>query len=121
LKEREQAFRKSYQQSIEQARRDAAVGWNDRPVSTDRVRMEMWDVMKDRDWSYVGRAGSASRLWKMNRPYHHIGESGGAGIGYSLPASVGAALANREHGRFSVAIQPDGDCLYAPGAIWTAA
>jgi thiamine pyrophosphate-dependent acetolactate synthase large subunit-like protein len=34
---------------------------------------------------------------------------------------VGAALANKKYGRFSVAIQPDGDLMYAPGALWTAA
>jgi thiamine pyrophosphate-dependent acetolactate synthase large subunit-like protein len=83
--------------------------------------MELWDVMKDRDWSYVSRLPSASRLWKMDKHYHHIGGSGGAGVGYNLPASIGAALANREHGRFSVSIQPDGDSLYASGALWTAA
>jgi len=34
---------------------------------------------------------------------------------------VGGALANRDEGRFSVSIQSDGDLLYAPGALWTAA
>ena len=47
--------------------------------------------------------------------------AGGGGIGYGAPASVGGALANRRHGRFSVAIQTDGDLMYAPGALWTAA
>ena len=36
------------------------------------------------------------------------------GIGYGTPASVGAALANKRHGRLSVAIQTDGDLMYAP-------
>ncbi len=121
LKEREQRYKKSHQQAIEGARRTAALGWNQSPVSIDRISMELWDVMKDRDWSYVSRLPSASRLWDMNKHYHHIGGSGGAGVGYNLPATIGAALANREHGRFSVSIQPDGDSLYAPGAIWTAA
>jgi len=42
-------------------------------------------------------------------------------MGYGAPASVGAALANREHGRLTVNIQGDGDFLYVPGAFWTAA
>lgn len=117
LKEREQRYKKSHQQAIEGARRAAALGWNQSPVSIDRISMELWDVMKDRDWSYVSRLPSASRLWDMNKHYHHVGGSGGAGVGYNLPATIGAALANREHGRFSVSIQPDGDSLYAPGAI----
>ena len=44
-----------------------------------------------------------------------------SGIGYGAPASVGAALANRKYGRLSVAIQNDGDLMYAPGVLWTAA
>jgi acetolactate synthase-1/2/3 large subunit len=44
-----------------------------------------------------------------------------AGIGYNAPASVGAALANRKHGRLSINIQNDGDLMYAPGILWTAA
>ena len=45
----------------------------------------------------------------------------GAGIGYGLPAAIGAALANRKHGRLTINIQNDGDLNYAPGVLWTAA
>ena len=34
---------------------------------------------------------------------------------------MGAALANRKHGRLSVSIQDDGDLLFAPAVLWTAA
>ena len=34
---------------------------------------------------------------------------------------MGAALANKKHGRISVNIQCDGDLNYAPGVLWTAA
>jgi acetolactate synthase I/II/III large subunit len=57
----------------------------------------------------------------MDKFHHHIGGSGGAGQGYNLPASIGAALANRDRGRFSISIQCDGDFMYSPGAMWTAA
>jgi len=53
--------------------------------------------------------------------FRSIGGSGGAGIGYGAPASAGAALANKKHGRLSVSIQTDGDLMYAPGVLWTAA
>jgi acetolactate synthase-1/2/3 large subunit len=43
------------------------------------------------------------------------------GIGYAASASVGAALANRRHGRLTVALQPDGDLLMTIGVLWTAA
>jgi len=122
IQERQVNFRKSHQTAVENTRRQVALGWNQQPITLNRLSMELWQVLKDRDWSYTGRVNSAmQRLWTMDRHYHHIGGSGGAGIGYELPASVGAALANREHGRFTATIQPDGDALYAPGAMWTAA
>ena len=34
---------------------------------------------------------------------------------------MGAALANRKHGRLTVNIQSDGDLMFAPGILWTAA
>ena len=61
------------------------------------------------------------RLWNFDKPYQYLGASGGAGIGYGAPAAVGAALANKKHGRLSVSIQNDGDLMYAPGVLWTAA
>src|SRR5258708_23662909 len=57
----------------------------------------------------------------MEKPGAGVGASGGYGVGYGAPASVGAALANRDLGRFSVNIQSDGDLMYAPGVLWTAA
>src|SRR5581483_8685104 len=38
-----------------------------------------------------------------------------------LSASIGAALANRSKGLLSIDHQPDGDALYLPAALWTAA
>jgi len=121
LKDRAEKYRVAYAKGREEERIAAARGWNDKPVSMYRLNMELYDVIKDRDWSFLSQLNGAMGLWPMTRHYHHIGGSGGAGIGYELPASVGAALANRDHGRFSVAIQPDGDFLFAPGVVWTAA
>src|SRR4029453_9364843 len=53
--------------------------------------------------------------------YQYIGVSGGWGIGYGGPAAVGAGLANRKYGRLSVSLQNDGDLMYAPCVLWTAA
>jgi thiamine pyrophosphate-dependent acetolactate synthase large subunit-like protein len=57
----------------------------------------------------------------FDKHHQYIGVSGGSGIGYGMPASIGAALANRKYGRLSVNIQNDGDMMYAPGVLWTAA
>ena len=73
----------------------------------------------------MSRVGIVSRwplrLWNFDKHYQYIGGSGGAGVGYGAPAAVGAALANKKHGRLSVNIQNDGDLMYAPGVLWTAA
>jgi thiamine pyrophosphate-dependent acetolactate synthase large subunit-like protein len=50
-----------------------------------------------------------------------LGGSGGQGVGYAAPGAVGAALANKAKGLLSVTFQPDGDLMYAPGVLWTAA
>jgi thiamine pyrophosphate-dependent acetolactate synthase large subunit-like protein len=61
------------------------------------------------------------RLWNFEKYYQYAGVSGGSGIGYGAPAAVGAALANRKYGRLSISLQNDGDLMYAPGVLWTAA
>jgi thiamine pyrophosphate-dependent acetolactate synthase large subunit-like protein len=87
--------------------------------------METYDQIKDENWSLVSTAGNtsnwANRLWPMEKYYQWLGWSGGYGVGYGAPASIGAALGNRDQGRFSVSIQSDGDLMYAPGVLWTAA
>jgi thiamine pyrophosphate-dependent acetolactate synthase large subunit-like protein len=84
--------------------------------------MELWAQLKNQDWSYVtGWVNWPLRLWNFDKHYQYIGRAGAEGVGYYAPASVGAALANKKHGRISVSIQPDGDMMVAPGALWTAA
>jgi acetolactate synthase-1/2/3 large subunit len=104
----------------------ASYAWDASPVSTARLCAELWAQIKNEDWSLVSSyysdgGGWPRRLWDFNKPYHWLGDAGGGGIGYGAPASVGAALANRRHGRLSVALQTDGDLMYAPGILWTAA
>ncbi len=96
--------------------------WNLSPVSSERLIMELYEQIKGDDWSLVGAPNPlATRLLPMEKYYHHTGGSGASGIGYGAPAAVGSALANRDAGRISVTIQPDGDLMYAPGVLWTAA
>jgi thiamine pyrophosphate-dependent acetolactate synthase large subunit-like protein len=113
------------QRLLDQARDAAAVAWDATPISTARLCAELWAHIRNEDWSLVSDASFVSnwplRLWDLDKPYRFIGASGGYGVGYGAPASAGAALANRAHGRLSVSIQNDGDLLYAPGVLWTAA
>ena len=103
----------------------AAIAWDASPITTARLSAELWAQIKNEDWSLVSNDRFVSswptRLWNFSKPYHYIGAQGGAGIGYQAPAAVGAALANKKHGRLTVNIQCDGDLNYAPGVLWTAA
>ncbi len=113
------------QRLLERARTEATYAWDASPISTARLSAELWAQIKDADWSLVSPVDFVSRwplrLWDFNKPYQFLGSSGGAGVGYGAPAAAGAALANRKRGRLSVAIQADGDLMYAPGVLWTAA
>jgi acetolactate synthase-1/2/3 large subunit len=113
------------QRLLDQARDAAAVAWDATPISTARLCAELWARIRNEDWSLVSDASFVSnwplRLWNVDKPYRFSGASGGYGVGYGAPASAGAALANRKYGRLSVSIQNDGDLLYAPGVLWTAA
>ena len=104
---------------------DARYGWDATPVSLARLTAELWPLIKNDDWSFVSPqrflGNWPSRLWDMKKSHHFIGAHGAGGMGYGAPAAVGAALANRKHGRISINIQGDGDLNYAPGVLWTAA
>jgi acetolactate synthase-1/2/3 large subunit len=116
-----EAARRAREQTLEQA----AWGWDASPITTARLSAEVWNQIKDEDWSLVSDVVFLSfwptRLWDFNKHHHYIGGQGAFGIGYGAPAAVGAALANRKHGRLTVNIQCDGDLNYAPGVLWTAA
>ncbi len=115
----------AHQQTLQNARESATYAWDASPISTARLCAELWAQIKDEDWSLVSTIQFVSRwpmkLWNFDKYYQFIGGSGGYGIGYGAPSAVGAALANRRHGRLSVNIQCDGDLMYAPGVLWTAA
>jgi thiamine pyrophosphate-dependent acetolactate synthase large subunit-like protein len=125
FEERGKKLAAAQQEALEKARTEATYGWDASPISTARLYTELWAQIKDQDWSLASDAAHSSgwplRLWNFDKHYQYIGGSGGAGIGYGAPAAVGAALANRKHGRLTVNVQNDGDLMYAPGILWTAA
>ncbi|HEY2534866.1 MAG TPA: thiamine pyrophosphate-dependent enzyme [Xanthobacteraceae bacterium] len=122
---RGQAVKEAHVKARDATKQLAAIAWDASPISTARLCMEIYEQIKELDWSLVPSSGNVSgwplRLWPMAKHYHWTGTSGGYGVGWGAPASIGAALANRDEGRFSVSIQSDGDLMYAPGALWTAA
>jgi len=107
----------------ERVRADATYGWDASPISTARMSAELWAQIKNEDWSLVSPTlgGWPQRFWTIDKHYQFIGGPGAYGVGYCAPAATGAALANKKYGRLSVNFQPDGDLMYAPGVLWTAA
>src|SRR5262249_10323821 len=122
---RGEALKKAHQAAPEAPMAGARVGWDVSRISTARLSAELYNAVKDLDWSLVAATGNTSgwpmRFFKMEKHYQWLGGSGGSGLGYGLPASIGGAHANKKFGRFSVAIQGGGERMYAPGAMVAAA
>jgi len=125
MQERGARLTTAHEQTLQNAREAATYAWDASPISTARMCAELWAQIKDENWSLVSTIQFVSRwpmkLWNFDKYYQFIGASGGYGVGYGAPSAVGAALANKKHGRISVNIQCDGDLMYAPGVLWTAA
>jgi thiamine pyrophosphate-dependent acetolactate synthase large subunit-like protein len=104
-------------ESWEEAQRE----WDSQPISLARLAGELWEVIKDEEWVLANgnRRGWARRLWDWTKPHQYLGGSGGAGLGYGMPAAVGVALAHRDTGKLCLNVQNDGDMLYTCSAIWT--
>jgi thiamine pyrophosphate-dependent acetolactate synthase large subunit-like protein len=110
---------------------DLRQGWRQRaqqlegqtPMAPASVAAALWDLIQERDWVLVHGTlnGWARRLWEWRDPRQYLGGSGGAGVGYAIGASLGAALAHKGSGRLCIDLQPDGDLLACTSALWTAA
>ena len=93
-----------------------------KPLAPAVLAAEIWDVIKDEDWVLANGTGKgwARRLWDWD-PARSYGGSGGAGLGYGLPASLGVALAHRGSGKVCINLQADGDLLFVISGFYTAA
>jgi len=118
IDERGKALAAASAQALERVRTEATYGWDASPITTARLSVELWNVIKDKDWASVG--GSGGRLWNIDKFYRLMGPAGGGGVGGGLPIAVGGALAHRKHGRIPIRFQTDGDFMVANGAMWTA-
>ncbi|MFC1992086.1 thiamine pyrophosphate-binding protein [Chloroflexota bacterium] len=116
LKAKHEAVRKQWQTMAESEQGKS-------PISIPWLVKQTWEMVKHEDWAlvsqpFVSMRGWARRLWDWEKPYQYVGSADlGCGMGHSL----GAALAHRAEGRLCIDFQPDGDLLYTPAALWTAA
>jgi len=122
IAERAIKLREEYRLMKDRVRADAVPGWDASPCSTARTCAHLWNTIKNEKWCVAATGPRWPRnLWPATEYYNFIGSSGGSGEGYRAPATVGAALANRDKGIITVSIGGDGDLMYAPGVLWTAA
>jgi thiamine pyrophosphate-dependent acetolactate synthase large subunit-like protein len=125
LQQRGQQLARAHADALQRARDAAAIGWNDRPITTARLCAELHDKIRHDDWSLVNGTIFQSywpqRLWTAEHHYQYMGDAGAYGLGYLPGAALGAAVANQQHGRLTVAIGGDGDLMFSPTFFWTAA
>ena len=95
--------------------------WSQKPTSTARLAAEVWETIRGQDWvlAHGSLSGWERRLWEVNDGARYI--AGGGGTGTGMGVAMGVALAFRGTGKVCVSIQNDGDLLYTPGSLWTAA
>src|SRR5262249_5331679 len=90
IEKRGETARKARAEAQERTHQAAAIAWDSSPISTARLCMEIWGQIKDLDWSLVAQSGNVSnwphRLWKMEKHYQWLGQSGGYGVGYGAAA-----------------------------------
>jgi thiamine pyrophosphate-dependent acetolactate synthase large subunit-like protein len=120
---RGEKLKEEWRKEQRRAREEAAHGWDLQPITTPRLAAETWNAVKSERWSLAvsDRIPWARRLWPTTEYHQMLGGSGAQGVGYAAPAALGVALANKSKGLFTVTFQPDGDLMYSPGVLWTAA
>ncbi|MGE5304648.1 MAG: thiamine pyrophosphate-binding protein [Alphaproteobacteria bacterium] len=96
--------------------------WDEKPIAMTRLYAELIEVLKGEDWVLTnGSSQGKENLYLPAAKFNQIlGKYKGGGLGYGLPASLGAALAHKGSGKFCVDIQPDGDLLFTVSSLWTA-
>ena len=101
--------------------REAKADWAASPMTAARLALEIWDAIKGEDWVLTANTLEdwTLRLWDLDSPKRHPGRSFGTGT--QIGVSLGVGLAYRGTDTIVVDVQPDGDLMYDPGALWTAA
>ena len=115
-------WEKIYQDKKAALEKELKAKWDDKPVSMTRIYGEINEALKGEDWVLTnGSSQSKENFYLPAAKFNQIlGKYKGGGLGYGLPASLGAALAHKGSGKFCLNIQPDGDLLFTVSALWTA-
>ena len=120
-----QGSHRTHQESLEQSRDAAAVGWDSQPITTARLCAEIYGQIRNEDWALcngtVFQNYWPQQLWTATRHHQYIGDAGAYGLGYLPGASrrrgAGAPQAWTAGRRDRRRRRPD----VLAGALWTAA
>jgi len=118
---RRRKLAKLHQASRQAWARKSRAKWNSKPMTTARLAAEIWAVIRDEDWVATSSDlnGWTKRLWNFDKPYRFPGAA--LGTSTQIGIALGVALAHRDKKRLVLDIQPDGDLMFDPGALWVAA
>lgn len=101
-----------------------SASWDDSPISNGRLAHELDVALSDRDvllahnqlWPWP------NRVWKRpSMRFLGLLQFAAVALGYGPGVATGAGIAARKTGETVVCIDGDGDFLYTPSALWTAA
>jgi acetolactate synthase-1/2/3 large subunit len=120
IKKRFETLRSKHDAVRNKWKEDARKNWDLAPMTLPRLASEVWEVIKSEDWLLTANSLKkwTRRLWDFDKPYRFQGES--LGTATQINISLGVALAYKGTGKLVVDIQPDGDLLYDPSALWVA-
>jgi acetolactate synthase I/II/III large subunit len=122
IQSRRTQWAKLYEEKVAAREQETKTKWDEKPIAMSRLYVELAEALKNEDWvltngSSQGKENSYLPAMKFNQI---LGKYKGGGLGYGLPASLGAALAHKGSGRFCVDLQPDGCLLFTVSSLWTA-
>jgi acetolactate synthase-1/2/3 large subunit len=111
-----------HQEAREEADAWVQRSWDQVPISSARLHGELNQRLKGQTWALVHTHGARWRdVLETTDEGHGLGGGRGAGVGYGLPSSIGAALGWKGSGRLVVSVLGDGDFFMTSNALWTAA
>ncbi|MDZ4245719.1 MAG: thiamine pyrophosphate-dependent enzyme, partial [Dehalococcoidia bacterium] len=122
--ERKQWVGKKHKEMRVKWKKEAASLGEVKPIALPWLIREIWPAIENEDWTlttgHSALAEWARRLWTIDSPRRYV-PSGGIGLGREIGVAIGSALACRGENRLVIDLQPEGDLLFTPQAIWTAA
>ena len=123
VEKRREQWAKLYADKEAALARETKSKWDEKPIAMARLFSELAEVLKNEDWVLTnGTSQGKENFFMPATKFNQIlGKYKGGGLGYGLPASLGAALAHKGTGKLCVDLQPDGDSLFTISSLWTAA